>query len=172
MASSRQQQDLHLLQQVFVEHLLPRLSLAALHCFSQACSATRAAAHGLPDSVLLAAAQACWLVVEVSGWVRTSFRLDTLQAERLPISVTAPTGIRGQLDALAAQGAAVRAGDLAAAARLSWDNCPCYAPSTLPATSAVPPAGGLWMLSARPHAVCCTLQPIHAMYACRQLQCT
>ena len=51
-------QDLRQLQDVFVDHLLPKLSLAALHSFSRACRATWLAAQALPDLALASLAQA------------------------------------------------------------------------------------------------------------------
>ena len=112
-----------LLQEMFCQQLLPRLSLRALQSFSHTCRAARAAASSLPEAQLHRLAQAR---LQPAAWsaklklkLQRSSSLDALQVERLPSSHAA--ALRPQLDCMARQVAAVWRGRLAdASTQVLW----------------------------------------------------
>ena len=115
-------QQLSLLQQVLASHVLPRLPLSALQNLSQTCSATRLAVHGLPDDVLQQLAEVRPCSLELKFALELADECSCAQAERLPLWRSGR--LREQLDRMAAQGAAVRAGSLQPVTQVAWPEAP------------------------------------------------
>ena len=75
---------LGLLQDTLVHHLLPKLTLKAVHSFSQSCTAARSAVRSLPDAVLLGLAEARTLALLAAPGPHQSWVLDDLCTSRRP----------------------------------------------------------------------------------------